>query len=118
MGWESCKRDRNGVSRQWNIAHNSNYLKLLTATNAGEALWYETETLTPVQHYHDRLLTGLRTSWGFDPAGTPSPFKEHFLEQVRPYLQQGLVELHRGSYRLTRFGKFLADRITVGLFFG
>lgn len=108
----------NGVSRQWNIAHNSNYLKLLAAANAGEALWYETETLTPVQHYHDRLLTGLRTSWGFDPAGTPSPFKEHFLEQVRPYLQQGLVELHRGSYRLTRFGKFLADRITVGLFFG
>ncbi|MBK8880207.1 MAG: radical SAM family heme chaperone HemW [Haliscomenobacter sp.] len=107
-----------GVSRQWNIAHNAKYLQMLTTAKDGEALWYEIETLTPVQRYHDRLLTGLRTIWGVDPADFPSPFREHFLEKIRSFLQQGLVETYNGRYRLTRSGKFLADRITVDLFFG
>ncbi len=109
----------NGGSRQWNVANNAKYIsRMLVDGNDPSEKWYETETLTPVQQYHDRLLTGLRTIWGFDPASSPSPMKEYFLEQVRPFLQQGLVEFHHGSYRLTRSGKFLADRITVGLFFG
>ena len=78
--------------------------------------WFEQEMLSAEQRYHERLMTSLRTIWGFDPELVEDTFKHHFLEKVQPYLLQGLIEHVEGRYILSRSGKLLADRITMELF--
>lgn len=105
----------NGVSRQWNIANNSTYLRLL-ATAIPDEPWFETEILSPEQRYHEQLMTGLRTVWGVDPLQFPPDFQLYFLEKVQPFIQQNLIQVHNGRYSLTRQGKLLADFLTSELF--
>lgn len=105
----------NGTSRQWNVANNSTYLRLLHQPNLAES-WFETEHLSPEQRYHEQLMTGLRTIWGVDPLQFPPAFQPYFLEKVQPFIQQQLIANQNGKYILTRQGKLLADFLTSELF--
>jgi len=117
LGIGPAAHSYDGHSRQWNIAHNPRYIKLLesSGTQAPEAL-YTQEQLSAVQRYNEYLLTRLRTRWGCLPQDIAPQFRDRFLRDVQPYLQQGSIEQVDGSYRLTRKGKFIADRITMELF--
>lgn len=105
-----------GISRQWNIANNAQYMRALTDGTVP----FEREVLTPQQRYNEYIMTALRTIWGCDLAqiATFGPsFADYFLRMVQPFLDNGTVEQWRGNYRLARSGKLLADRIAVDLFF-
>jgi oxygen-independent coproporphyrinogen-3 oxidase len=105
----------NGVSRQWNVANNAQYMKAIGAGNIPS----EQETLTPVQRYNEYVMTRLRTIWGCEWSEIQSmgdSFANHFKREIRPFLNNGQVLLTDNKYTLSQEGKFLSDRIAVELF--
>ncbi len=106
-----------GVSRQWNVANNAQYMRALTE----DTVPFEREVLTLAQRYNEYIMTAMRTIWGSEMAhirGFGPAFANYFTQAVQPFLVQGTVEQRLDNYRLTRAGKLLADRIAVALFFG
>ena len=104
-----------GVSRQWNVSNNALYIKALQDSKVP----FEREVLTPEQRFNEYLMTALRTIWGVEPLkiGQIDPsFVAYFEQSVQPYLASGTVEKTADTYRLTRAGKLLADRIAMELF--
>ena len=105
----------NGLSRQWNIAHNAKYIKALQTGK----LPFEQEILSVEQQYNEYILTALRTKWGCQLKKIRtwgSSYEQYFLKSVEPYLQNDLVVETTGIYRLSKKGKLLADRIAMELF--
>jgi len=104
-----------GVSRQWNIAHNTQYIKALSEKKVP----FEREILTDEQRYNEYIMTSLRTMWGLDMekiALFGSRFKTHFDKSAQPFLQSGSLEKEANTVRLARSAKFLADGIAMELF--
>lgn len=105
----------NGISRQWNVAHNVRYRD---AVMAGQ-IPFEIEYLTPQQRYNEYVMTALRTQWGcnVEKIGTiDKHFVDHLEAAAQPYLVQGLLERRADVYYLTAAGKLLADGIAADLF--
>ncbi len=105
----------NGVSRQWNVANNAGYIRAL---QAGQ-IPFELETLSPAQRYNEYVMTGLRTQWGCEEQRIRTlgePMAAYFFSEIQAFIAAGQVEKSAGTYRLTREGKFLADRIASDLF--
>ncbi len=104
-----------GKSRQWNRAHNAQYLKAIAA----DTLLFEREELTTAQRYNEYLLTGLRTMWGVQIdkiAAFGESYQQYFLQQAQAFLDQDQMLVESGQYRLSNAGKLLADRIAMELF--
>ncbi len=105
----------NGKSRQWNIAHNANYLKALKENT----LPNEVEELSPSQQYNEYIMTSLRTMWGCDEIKIKQwgeNVYKHFKKIVVPFQQEQKLHYKDGFYFLTNKGKLLADRIAMELF--
>ncbi|MBD0255745.1 MAG: radical SAM family heme chaperone HemW [Cytophagales bacterium] len=106
----------NGVGRQFNVAHNAQYLKAI-----GEGRVPGTpETLTPAESANEYIMTSLRTQWGCDTAYVRQQFGFDLLQRNRRYLgncqQQNLLTIRDGVITLAAKGKLLADRIAAELF--
>ncbi len=106
----------NGQSRQWNVANNIQYIKLLKDEAAPPAALSTRETLTPAQRYNEYVMTSLRTKWGCQLKKIHEDFRSHFLEHIQPCLQNGTVRRRGEVFFLSDQGKLLADRIAVELF--
>ena len=107
----------NGHSRQWNVAHNPQYIKAL---NKGKIYW-ETEALTLENQYNEYIMTSLRTKWGVnvDQLMHWGQFNTtSFIQLAATYINNGLMELHNNNYVLNRKGKLLADTIISDFFIG
>jgi len=105
-----------GMDRQWNIAHNQQYLKSID----GGVVPFEKEILTTDQRYNEYIMTGLRTIWGCDLKNVKAfgeIYEKHFLNIIQAFLQDKSVFEKNKIYSLTSKGKLLADRITMELFF-
>lgn len=105
----------NGVSRQWNIAHNTQYIRAIQQENS----YFEKEILTIDQQYNEYILTALRTKWGCDLEKIKKwgeGHARHFEEKVKEYILQGLMEENQSIFTLTDKGKLLADRVAMELF--
>jgi len=105
----------NGNSRQWNIAHNTKYIKALQENQ----LTFEKELLTTDQQYNEYILTALRTKWGCQLQKIKAwgvQYEQYFLKTVEPYLKERLIQESRQTYTLSSKGKLLADRIAMNLF--
>ena len=105
----------NGNSRQWNIAHNTKYIKALQENQ----LSFERELLTTDQQYNEYILTALRTKWGCQLQKIKAwgvQYEQYFLKTVEPYLKEQLIQERRQTYTLSSKGKLLADRIAMNLF--
>lgn len=102
-----------GEERQWNIAHNQKYIDAIEL----QLPYYEKEMLDPVKKYNEFILTRIRTSEGVPGAMLPDAFREHFLSQVKKHLDLGTVVFNGNSYILSAEGQYIADRITVDLFY-
>ncbi len=117
----------NGVSRSWNVANNSLYLKSI----AENKLPSETEILSKNDRYNEYVMTGLRTIWGISldkiekEFGTD--FLEYLLKQSEKFIADDLLEIVTSSdfenqnriekiLRPTLKGKFLSDGIASDLF--
>lgn len=105
-------------SRQWNIAHNSKYIKALEEG----IIPFESEVITPDDRYNEYIMTSLRTMKGCSLLVLESmgnAYTSWFQATCRPFLENGLLELLPDRhYRLTRSGKHLADHISSCLFIG
>ena len=105
----------NGKSRQWNVANNAKYIKVLSAQETA----FEVETLSKEQQYNEYILTALRTKWGCDLAKIETwgtPFKQHFEKISKSYIRNQLIQQKNNIFTLTDKGKLLADRIAMELF--
>ncbi|MES2132598.1 MAG: radical SAM family heme chaperone HemW [Bacteroidota bacterium] len=106
-----------GVSRQWNIANNTLYIKRI-ADNTPD--YFEKETLSETERFNEYMLTSLRTIWGVDlnylKANFNSDFVKLFLKQIEMYIGNGTIVVNKETYTLTEKGKLLADKIASELF--
>lgn len=106
----------NGDSRQWNV---SNIVGYIDSIEKG-IIPSEKEVLTPAQKFNEYVMTGLRTQWGCDLTVVSNQFEEkfsqQFVEKTKKYLENNLLEKSENIFRLTREGKFFADRIAADIF--
>lgn len=106
----------NGISRQWNVSVNSDYIH---AINAGTP-FFEIEQLTDKERYNDYLLTGLRTKWGIDLGFVRKTFGEgylHFLEkELNRISHNACIITENQQVKLTEEGMFISDKLIAELF--
>ena len=106
----------NGISRSWNIANNSIYIKSI----AEGKLPNEIEILSKTDRYNEYIMTGLRTIWGVSLERIENEFGSFYLEylqkQVQKFLNDELVVIENNILKPTRKGKFLTDGIASDLF--
>lgn len=105
-----------GISRSWNVANNSLYLKSLQE----DLLPQEVEMLTPQDRYNEYVMTGLRTIWGVDLNRVETEFGKDMLAhleiQAAKYLNDDLLYLQGNILKTTTKGKFLTDGMASHLF--
>jgi oxygen-independent coproporphyrinogen-3 oxidase len=102
----------NGVSRRWNIANNSVYMKMRGSE------WFETEELGAKEQWNELILTGLRTSYGVDKSklfSTLSP-DQTFHNKIENYKEEGWVIERDNRLILSQEGRLKADYLASELF--
>lgn len=106
----------NGISRQWNVAHNIKYTHALR----NDIIPFEIEILTPSQRYNEIVMTGLRTKRGIDMKAIHqlgSQFAGRLEQSIDKYIDEGKVEINtEGNYALKPQYLFFADGIASDLF--
>ena len=106
----------NGLSRQWNIAHNAKYI---SSIERGQ-LPSTKENLSTSERYNEYILVRLRTKWGCQPKEVEEKFPmfyEHFKTESQKLLEGGWIDYQASeeTFVLSQKGKFLADKISVDL---
>lgn len=106
----------NGVSRQWNIANNANYL----AAIAKHQVPAQVELLTLNNRFNEYLMTSLRTHWGADMHYVRSNFGTEYanlvLAKAETMLQKNWIKVVDEKLVLTEEGKLFADHIAAEFF--
>lgn len=106
----------NGESRQYNLSNNSLYLRSIQQGKIPSTV----EVLTMEDKINEYLLTTLRTSWGADLKILREQFSWDIINENRDYVQsiqsKGLIVIEDNFLRLTRQGRFFADKIASDLF--
>ena len=106
-----------GVSRSWNVANNTMYLKAIQ----NEELPNEIEKLTLEDRYNEYIMTGLRTIWGVSLVRIEQEFGIEFLnylkQQSQKFIDDGLLSIADDILKPTLKGKFLTDGIASDLFY-
>ena len=115
LGCGPSSRSFNGDSREWNVASLNQYL---SSIEQGQRQ-HETEQLNTQTRYNEYIITGLRTMWGISTEALKKKFGDRLwkycLEQAKPYLGNGKLELHNDRLKLTREGIFISDGIMSDL---
>ncbi|HEY6143847.1 MAG TPA: radical SAM family heme chaperone HemW [Flavobacterium sp.] len=106
-----------GISRSWNVANNSIYLKSL----AENKLPNEIEILSKTDRYNEYIMTGLRTIWGVSLGRIEQEFGNDYLnylqKQSRKFIDDELLSVENNILKPTPKGKFLTDGIASDLFY-
>ena len=106
----------NGISRQWNVANNTLYLKSIEQNRVP----FEIEILTATQQLNEHIMTSLRTIDGLVLKKIGQNFGEEkvdfLLEQSKKWISSQHIVLKHGCLQLTAKGKFMADGIAADLF--
>lgn len=117
LGLGPSAHSYDGNSRQWNISNLTKYIQLI---NSESECYYEKEILSTEDKFNEYVMTSLRTSWGCDiekiSAKYGSSYAEHFLKNVKKYLESGEMLKDFNTYRLTDEGMLFADGIAAELF--
>lgn len=104
------------ISRQWNIAHNIQYMQ---AIEQG-VVPCEREEINPEKKYNEWVMTALRTQWGCkqnDLDQFEKKYRDYFLARISSWLADNLITTDGMTYTLTLAGKLWADRIASDLFY-
>jgi oxygen-independent coproporphyrinogen III oxidase len=105
-----------GVTRQYNVAHNQHYIDSLQRG----VVPCTVEVLTRKDHINEYIMTSLRTQWGCDVAWLSAQYGYALAQTKSTYLEQligrQLAVLHSEKLLLTCQGKLLADQIAMDLF--
>jgi len=104
----------NGVSRSWNVANNRAYMKGVQLSETVS----EMEELTLKNQFNERILIGLRTSYGVNIQDLEkiAALPPHFAEQVSDFEQGGWMKISGYTLVLTKEGRLRADYIASELF--
>ena len=106
----------NGISRQWNVAHNIKYTHAISHNKVP----FEVEILTDVQCYNELVMTGLRISDGIDMHRIrmlKKDFEQHLHTTIQPFVdEQKIYKKENGNYALRPAYYFFADGIAADLF--
>ena len=106
-----------GVSRQYAVANNTQYVTALLERNEVPATH---EVLSPLDRANEYLMTSLRTARGCDLAYLRDTLQVDLAFQHPGYLEElqanGWAVLRDDVLALTDAGKLLADQITLELF--
>ena len=132
LGLGASAHSYDGKSRQWNVANLTKYIQLINVAESQSQKvaesesrrdaesYYEKEILTVDDKYNEYVMTGLRTSWGCDINKITSDYgisyRDHFLKNVKKYLDSGIMLKHNNTFVLTDKGMLLADGIATELF--
>lgn len=107
----------NGISRQWNIANNQQYIEVLKQNSIPASV----EMLTPVQKLNEYIMTSIRTKEGCDIEKVlqinGNAAMDEFYQAAEAFQQKGWVEPINRYLILTKEGKLFADKIAGDLFF-
>ncbi len=105
-----------GISRSWNIANNSIYIKSINENK----LPSEIEILSKTDIYNEYIMTGLRTIWGISlikiETDFGSEYLEYLLKQSQKFFNDELLFIENKILKPTKKGKFLCDGIASDLF--
>lgn len=116
LGFGPSAHSFDGASRRWNVSNNARYVKAMAS---GED-YFEKEELSPEDRFNERVMTGLRTTWGVDIAQlkleTGFDLCGLFSEEIVVVMKQGLGGVHEGIFKLTSRGLLQADRIASDFF--
>lgn len=101
----------NGISRQWNISNNPNYIKNIETDN-----YYEIEILTTENQFNELLITSLRTKKGLDLLSIKNKFPKSFYENIletykQKYSLNNDVFIENEMLFLSENGLFISDNI-------
>ena len=108
-------------TRWWNVANNSFYIQQF----AKGAPAFEYETLSPLQHINETIMTQLRLIEGLPLDEATQTIGGHsltasqwetFTKKVHEYTQTEWLSNSAGHIVLTPTGKLYADHISAGLF--
>ena len=106
----------NGVSRQYTVANNAQYISAIRRGEVPATL----EMLSVSDQVNDYLLTGLRTKWGCSlhelSVLLSADFAKTQANDLQAKYEAGWL-MQDGDYlRLTEAGKLFADRVAASLF--
>lgn len=105
-----------GVSRQWNVSNNQQYIQALQQGRVP----FEKEILTATQQLNEYIMTALRTAEGVQLSVLQTKFEvrpEDFRAKAEKFIQAGFMQDNPESLFLTKEGKLLADGIAADLFY-
>lgn len=106
----------NGISRQWNIRNNAEYIRRINSNTQ----WFEQEVLSLNTRYNEYVMTSLRTQWGCDLMFIKESFgKDYFdylLKNIDKFIHSKMVNVIDNTLILTTDGKLIADKIAAELF--
>jgi oxygen-independent coproporphyrinogen-3 oxidase len=104
------------ATRQWNVSNNQLYIRSLEEN----IIPFEMEELSENNKFNEYILTTLRTMWGIDISFVEREFglqkKNELVDQIKTFLDDGLITRSGNNFVLTKKGKFFADRIAAELF--
>lgn len=107
----------NGISRQWNVANNQQYIQALQQNN----IPFEKEELTKEQQLNEYIMTSLRLLEGCDLTFVQNQFGAAAADQLKagatPFVNNGQLIVTNNHLVLTQQGKLFADSIAADLFF-
>lgn len=106
----------NGVSRQWNIANNTQYIDRITEGK----IPFEIESLTTAMQFNEYIMTALRTAAGCNLEWVAEKFgtvlTTHLIAHSQPFILMKHMERAGETLRLTKAGRLFADGIAAELF--
>jgi oxygen-independent coproporphyrinogen-3 oxidase len=116
LGLGPSAHSYNSVARQWNVSNNIQYIRSLLNEKKLPA---ESETLTIENQFNEMLMTRLRTIWGLDINVLEKKFSAAMIDkmkaEIQPYLETGALVLENNILKISRSGKFIADKIVSDL---
>lgn len=105
----------NGITRQWNVANNQQYLKLLDINS----IPFTIEVLSTENRVNEYIMTALRTSKGLDlnyANQLNTKASEEILKEAAPFISKNWLIQTNQLLTLSRAGKLYADYIAAELF--
>jgi oxygen-independent coproporphyrinogen-3 oxidase len=116
LGIGASAHSYSGISRQWNVANNTEYINSII----NGIIPFEKEILAGNQKYNEYILTTLRTIWGIDSDYIKNNFGEFYLEyffkQSDKFVRSEKMINKNNIFLLSNNGKIIADTIIRSLF--
>lgn len=115
LGFGPSAHSYDGEQRRWNISNNALYTKIVLENKD----YFETETLSPKEHYNEYIMLNLRKIDGIKGSIIEQRFPQfakYFFDQIQLDVESGNVSASQGLFKLTKRGIAIADQVALNVF--